>query len=151
VNADRVRGAVLYAGAVVLLVAGGVWWVRAAPRQLVDPAVAQWTATAERLLPEPDEAEADKTVELGAGVDREITVQVDDGSHHIEVVCVGGPNSLVRVSLGTYNDSGRGLACTGHQQPMSFDVGVAGGLRMNLSVGGASAVVVRYAVTKGTD
>ena len=150
-NADRVRGAVLYAGAVVLLVVGGVWWVRAAPRQLTDSAVAQWTATAERLLPAPDDAEADDTLELAAGVDREVSVQLEDGSHHIEVVCVGGANSLMRVSLGSYNDSGRGMGCTGNTQPMSFDVGLAGGLRMKLSVGEASAVVVRYAVTKATD
>jgi hypothetical protein len=135
----------------VLLVGGGVWWVRAAPRPVVDPAVAQWTTTAERLLPEPDDAEADDTIELGAGVDREVSVQLEDGSHHIEVVCVGGVNSLVRVSLGSYNDSGRGMGCTGGQQRMSFDVGVAGGLRMNLSVGSASPVVVRYAVTKVAD
>ncbi len=150
-NAERIRGAVLYLGAVVLLVAGVVWWVRAAPRQLVDPAIAQWTTTAQRLLPEPDDAEADDTIELAAGVDREVNVQLEDGSHHVEVVCVGGANSLVRVSLGSYNDSGRGMGCAGTPQPMGFDVGLAGGLRMNLSVEGAGPVIVRYAVTKAKD
>lgn len=147
-TADRIRGAVLYAGAVALLAAGGVWWVRDAPRQPVDLAVAEWTATAQRLLPAPDGAEADDTIELGAGLDREISVKVDDGNHHIEVVCVGGQDSLVRVTLGTYNDSGRGLDCAGTQRPTGFDVGVAGALRMNLSAGGTSPVVVRYTVTK---
>jgi hypothetical protein len=98
-----------------------------------------------------DEAEADDTIALGAGVDREVSVQLEDGSHHIEVVCVGGADSLVRVSLGSSNDSGRGMDCTGGEQPMSFDVGLAGGLRMNLNVGSAGPVVVRYAVTKATD
>jgi hypothetical protein len=151
VTADRIRGAVLYAGAVVLLAAGGVWWVRAAPRQPVELDVTQWTATAQRLLPAPDEAEADDTIELGAGVDREISVKVDDGSHHLEVVCVGGQDSVVRVTLGTYHDSGRGLDCAGSQRPTGFNLGVAGGLRMNLSVGGSGPVVFRYTVTKATD
>jgi hypothetical protein len=151
VTADRIRGAVLYAGAVVLLAAGAFWWVRSTPRQPVDPSIAAWTATAERLLPDPPDAEAGETLQLGAGIDREVSAKIDDGSHHIVMICVGGANSLVRVSLGTLNDSGRGMDCTGAQRPLSFDVGLAGGLRMNLSVGGTSAVIFRYTVTKATD
>jgi Family of unknown function (DUF6023) len=150
VTADRIRGAVLYAGAVLLLVVGTLWWLRAKPRELVDPSIARWTAAAKGLLPEAPDLEASDTLQLGAGVDRQISAHVDDGSHHIEVVCVGGANSLVRVSLGSENDSGRGLDCT-VARPVGFDVGLAGGLRMNLSVGGTSPVIFRYTVTKATD
>lgn len=150
-TADRIRAAVLYAGAAALLVGGAFWWAGAAPRQPVDPSIAQWTAIAERLLPQPLNAEAGDTLELGAGIDREISAKVADGPHHVAVVCVGGRNSLVRVTLGQVNDSGRGLDCAGDPEPLAFDVGVAGGLRMNLSVAGTSPVVFRYTVTKGTD
>lgn len=149
-TADRIRGAVLYVGAGAVLAVGAFWWARAAPRQPVDPSIAQWTATAERLLPQPVDAEAGATLQLGAGVDREVSAKVHDGPHRIAVVCVGGRDSLVRVTLGMFNDSGRGLDCTGAPEPVTFDVGLAGGLRMNLSVGGTSPVIFRYTVTKAT-
>lgn len=147
-TSERARGAVLYAGAALVLAAGGAWWVRAKPVQPVDPAVAQWTATAERLLPEPPNAEAAETVELGVGVDRQIDAPVDTGNHGLAVVCVGGSNSVVRVSLGLVDDSGRGLRCSGDAQPTRFEVSLAGHLHMNLSVTGSSPVVFRYAVIK---
>src|SRR5206468_1640555 len=90
VTADRIRGVVLYAGAAALLAAGALWWDRAAPRQPADSSMAQWTATAERLLPEPEDAEAGETLQLKAGTEREISANVEDGPHHITVVCVGG-------------------------------------------------------------
>jgi hypothetical protein len=144
---DRARGAVLYAGAAALLVAGGLWWVHAKPDEPATPAVAAWRATAERLLPAPPEAEAVDTVELSVGLDREIDARVGNGGHRLSVVCVGGSDSVLRISLGL-DDSGRGLDCTGDQPPTRFDVGLAGQLRMNLSVGGTTPVIFRYAVVK---
>ena len=146
-TSDRVRGAVLYAGAAVALAAGGVWWVHAAPREPVDPTLAQWKVTAARLLPQPDDAEAGDTVELGAGLDREIDAPVANGPHRLSVVCVGGSDSVVRISLGL-DDSGRGLDCTGDKPPTRFDVALAGHLHMNLSVGGAGPVIFRYSVVR---
>ena len=49
---DRAAGATLYAFALVLLLAGGVWFVRAAPEVGEDPAVVAGRATVERLLPD---------------------------------------------------------------------------------------------------
>jgi hypothetical protein len=139
---------VIYAGAAVLLVAGGAWWVRAEPDRPAVPAVAKWTATAERLLPETPDAEAAETVELGAGLDRQIDAPVDTGNHRLSVVCVGESDSVVRVSLGLVDDSGRGLRCTGEEPPTHFEVSLAGHLHMNLSVVGNSPVVFRYSVVK---
>jgi hypothetical protein len=149
VTADRIRGAVLYAGVAVLLAVGAIWWVRAAPREPVDASIAKWTATAERLLPDPPDVEASDTLQLGAGVEREISAKLNGGVHHISVVCVGVANSLVRVTLGSLNDSGRGLDCMA-AQPFSFDVSVASGLRMDLSVDGPNPVIFRYTVAKVT-
>jgi hypothetical protein len=151
VTDDRVRGAVLYAGAALLLAAGGAWWIQAKPRQPSDPAVERWLATAERLLPESPQAEASESVELSVGLDREIDAPVDNGPHRLSVVCVGGPSSIVRVSLGLVDDSGRGLRCTGDEPPTSFEVSLAGHLRMNVSVAGGSPVVFRYSIVKIDD
>jgi uncharacterized protein DUF6023 len=151
VTDDRARGAVLYAGAALLLAAGGAWWLQAKPRQPVDPAVARWMATAERLLPDTPDADAVESVELNVGLDREIDAPVDNGPHRLSVVCVGGSNSVARISLGLVDDSGRGLRCTGDEPPTSFEVSLAGHLRMNVSVAGSSPVVFRYSVVKIED
>jgi hypothetical protein len=148
VTADRARGAVLYAGAALLLAAGGTWWLQAKPRQPAAPDVVRWTATAERLLPDAPDAEAVDTVQLGAGRDRDIEAPVASGAHGLSVVCVGGPNTIVRITLGLVDDSGRGLHCTGQEPPTRFEVSVDGKLHMNLSVVGSSPVVFRYSVVK---
>jgi hypothetical protein len=151
VTSERARGAVLYAGAALLLAAGGVWWVRAEPEPEVDPDVARWSATAERLLPEPPDAEATETVELGVGAERQIDAPIDTGNQRLSVVCVGEADSIVRVSLGLIDDSGRGLHCTGDQAPTRFEVFLIDNLHMNLAVTGSSPVVFRYSVIKIDD
>jgi hypothetical protein len=148
VTADRARGAVLYAGAALLLAVGRAWWVNAKPRQPAAPDVARWTATAKRLLPDRSDAEAADTLQLGVDGDRDIETPVATGPHGLSVVCVGGPNSVVRITLGLIDDSGRGLNCTGQEPPTRFEVSVEGHLHMNLSVVGTSPVVFRYTVVK---
>jgi Family of unknown function (DUF6023) len=151
VTSERARGAVLYGGAALLLAAGGLWWIRAKPVPEIDPDVARWTATAERLLPEPPDAEATETVELGAGAERQVDAPVDTGNQRLSVVCVGESDSIVRVSLGTIDDSGRGLHCAGEQPPTRFEVFLLDHLHMNLNVSGSSPVVFRYSVVKIDD
>jgi hypothetical protein len=148
VTSDRARGAVLYAGAALLLVAGGAWWVRAKPRPAVDPVLARWSATAERLLPDPPEAETVETIELRRGVHRQVDAPIDTGAQGISMVCVGEPKSVVRVSLGVVDDSGRPVHCTGAEPPTRFEVGLVGQLHMDLSLDGAGPVVFRYSVVK---
>jgi hypothetical protein len=148
VTSERARGAVLYAGAALLLVAGGTWWVRAEPPPQNDPDLARWTVAAERLLPEPPGAEVTKTIELGAGAGRQVDAPVDTGNQRVSVVCVGESETIVRVSLGTVDDSGRGLHCTDDQAATHFEVFLVDHLHMNLNVTGSSPVVFRYSVVR---
>ena len=150
-TSERARGVVLYAGAALSLVAGGVWWLRAAPAQEIGPDVAGWTATAERLLPEAPEAEATETVELGPGAERQIDAPIDTGNQRLSVVCVGESSTIVRVSLGLIDDSGRGLHCAGDQRPTQFEVFLVDHLHMNLNVTGSSPVVFRYSIMRIED
>jgi hypothetical protein len=146
---ERVRGAVLYACAVALLAAGGVWWFRAAPRQEADPQIERWKQSALRLLPDVDAQEHAGTLALPAGIDREVTAEIDPGEYAVSVVCVGGAESQVRVSLGeTGYDSGLGLTCAGDNRPDNFRVTVANPLRMNVSVNNAGPVVFRYSLLR---
>jgi hypothetical protein len=151
VTSERARGAVLYGGAALMLAVGGVWWVRAQPRSENDPDMSRWAESAEQLLPGRQDAEATETLELGAGADREVDAPVDTGNQRLSVVCVGDSTSIVRVSLGTVNDSGRGLPCTGGQAPTSFEVFLVDRLHMSLNVTGSSAVVFRYSVERIED
>ena len=48
---DRARGAMLYSLAGLILLAGGLWFVRAAPDD-EDDRIRAWRATAEELLPD---------------------------------------------------------------------------------------------------
>ena len=141
---DRGRGVVLYTCAVALLAAGGAWWIRAAQNAEIDPRIEQWTRDAARLMPDVDEQETAATVPPGAGVDREVEADLDTGSYLVRVLCVGGRDSQVRVSLGDAgSDSGRGLNCDGAEEPDSFTVGTGGQLRLYVSVGPAGPVVFR--------
>ena len=146
---DRARGVLLYVCAGMVLVAGGFWWFRAAPRDIFSREVEQWRLSAERLLPDVDRQEAADTLALAAGVDHEVLANLADAAYDVSVVCVGGAASQVRVSLGVQNDSGLGLECSGSQRSTSLhNVGLAGQLRMNVSVGEAGPVVFRYCVLR---
>jgi len=150
VTGDRVRGAVLYACAGLVLVAGGVWWFRAAPHEAPAAQTEQWRLTAERLLPDDDREEAAETLTLAAGVDHEVVADVSVGSKTLTVVCVGGQASEVRISLSP-QDSGRGMRCSGGDPPVRLDVALPGQLRLNVSVGEAGPVVFRYSIRRATN
>ena len=149
---DRARGAALYATTAVLLAGGTAWWFRAAPGDRTDPLVAQWRANAERLLPDPSgEGDAD-TVEIAANSDREMVSDVDAGKYQVSVVCVGGVDSRVRVSMGeAATDSGRGLNCADGAQRDQFEVGTSGRLHLYVAVGDLGPVVFRYTLLRTAD
>ena len=139
----------LYGLAAVLLGAGVLWWFQAAPRQHVDPRIEQWQASARRLLPDLAGQEDAAAEELAAGAEHQVVADVGGGEYTVWMVCVGGANSQVRVSLGSpADDSGRGLECAGEDPPHHFNLGVGGRLQMNVSVGDAGPVVFRYAVVR---
>jgi len=115
----------------------------------VDPQIDRWRQSAERLVPDLDRQDAADTVSLAAGTEREVQANVANGSYRVTVVCVGGGDSSVRISLSDSGaDSGHGLDCSGNQRPFDFPVAVAGQLRINVSVGEAGPVVFRYTVLK---
>jgi hypothetical protein len=146
---ERTRGVLLYAFAAVVLTGGAFWWFRAAPHAAVDSQIDQWRQSAERLVPDLDRQDAADTVSLAAGTEREVQANVANGSYRVTVVCVGGGDSSVRISLSDSGaDSGHGLDCSGNQRPFDFPVAVAGQLRINVSVGEAGPVVFRYTVLK---
>jgi hypothetical protein len=100
----------LYAFTGVLLLGGGVWFLRAAPETGVDPRIAGWRETVERTLPDlPAQAMAETMVLTGElGTDR--TTPVDGGSYALSMVCAGTGQVRVRLSS-TGNDSGRAVQC----------------------------------------
>jgi hypothetical protein len=145
---DRARGVLLYASAVVLLAAGGVWWFRAAPRESSDPTIERWRESAQRLLPDADGQEDADTVALSASHDHEVLADVGSGQYWVSVVCVGDSASQVRVSLGEVGtDSGRGLNCAGDGPSDRFKVSTSGQLRLHVTVNGSGPVVFRYALS----
>ena len=147
---DRARGAVLYGCAVTLLVVGGAWWFAAAPHDPTrDPVIEQWRRSAQRLLPEADEQDEADTLALPAGADHQVLAEVESGTYVVSVVCVGGADSQVRVSLGAVGtDSGHGLDCADSYHSDEFEVGTSGELRINVSVSAAGPVVFRYALVR---
>ncbi|MCU7727256.1 DUF6023 family protein [Actinoplanes sp. KI2] len=149
---DRARGAALYAAAAVLLAAGTTWWFRAAPSDQADPTIERWTQSAERLLPHSAGEDDADTVALAAGSERQLVSAVESGTYWVAVVCVGGGDSRVRVSMGEPAiDSGRGLDCTLDAQTDEFKVATAGRLRMYVTVDEAGPVVFRYTLHRTAD
>jgi hypothetical protein len=147
VTGERVRGAVLYSTAVALVAAGSAWWVGAAPRDDADTRVAQWRQNVRELLPDLATQETSDTVTLVAGIDREVDADVGTGEFVVAVVCAGGQESQVRVTLGEPGeDTGRGVVCWGDRQPDTFSLSLGGPLHMNVSVNDAGPVVFRYAL-----
>jgi hypothetical protein len=148
VRGDRVAGATLYALALVLLVAGGVWFVRAAPDTGEDPVVLAGRATVERLLPDlPTQAEAE-TMVLTEGIRTERSTSVQGGSYALAMLCVG--DGQVRVRLSDQDqDSGRAVRCDPQDpQPVELMVGLADDLFMAVSAETQGPAVFRWRVTR---
>jgi hypothetical protein len=141
-------GVSLYAFALVLLVAGGVWFVRTAPDTGEDPAVAAGRATVERLLPDlPRQAQAE-TMVLGAGVRTERSTDVAGGSYALAMLCVGDGQVRVRLSA-VGEDSGRAVPCSEQDpQPVELTVGLADNLYLAVSAETEGPAVFRWRVTR---
>jgi hypothetical protein len=142
----------LYAAAAVLLAGGTTWWFRAAPGDKIDPMIKQWTLSAEKLLPDSAGADDADTVALAAGSERQMVSVVESGTYRVSVLCIGGDDSRVRVSMGEAAiDSGRGINCSLDAQMDQFKVGTAGRLRMYVTVGESGPVVFRYTLHRIAD
>ena len=139
----------LLATAGVLVAAGATWWVLAAPpEQSIDP-VSQWQSAVERDLPDVDGQADAQTATLPAGTEQTFETYVDTGSYKVSLICRGGPDSFVRVSLSRAGrDSGLGVRCSGDLPADSFEVGLGGMMRMNVTVGDEGPVVFRYSLQR---
>jgi hypothetical protein len=111
VIAERTRGAVLYALTAVLLLGGGLWYVRAAPDVEIDPRIPAWRATAEERLPDRPLQEMSETVVLSGRLGTERSTPVNGGEYALSMICAGTGKVRVKVSS-SGNDSGRAVACS---------------------------------------
>jgi hypothetical protein len=100
----------LYALTGVVLLGGGVWFVRASPHRGADPRIAGWRETAERLLPDLPAQAIAETIVLTGETGTERTTPVDGGSYSLSMICAGTGQVRVRLSS-TGNDSGRAVQC----------------------------------------
>lgn len=140
---ERGRGAILHTMAALILVAGAVWWWRAAPRDDSDPRLLSWRLAAEQLLPDSGDQELADTVVLPASRDYEKAMDLDGGSFQVAVVCAGPDGSRVRVSFGG-EETGRGLPCSGTRTPEVFSVGVGTRLTLRIVADAHGPVIFRY-------
>ncbi|HET6480449.1 MAG TPA: DUF6023 family protein [Actinoplanes sp.] len=148
---ERGRGAVLYATAAVLVAAGATWWFLAAPPDQGTDQVALWRTATEELLPDTDLQVEAATTTMAANEERPYVTSVDTGEYLVSVVCRGGPDSYVRVSLSqTGSDSGLGVRCSEERRPDSFKVALADQLRLHVMVGDRGPVAFRYTLQRAT-
>lgn len=134
----------LHTLAALILISGVGWWWRAAPQQASDDRLTGWRHRAEQLLPDAGDQEMVNTLALEAGAGHVEAVEVGPGEYRISVVCAGDDGSRVRVSLGSRDDSGRGLRCSGSRTPDVFSVGLADELNLRIAVETPGPVVFRY-------
>jgi hypothetical protein len=148
VREDRAAGATLYAFALVLLLVGGVWFVRAAPEVGEDPAVVAGRATVERLLPDLPRQAGAETMVLAAGGRKERNTSVVGGAYALAMLCVGDGQVRVRLSA-TGEDSGRAVPCSAEEpEPVELTVGLADDLFMAVSAETRGAAVFRWRVIR---
>ena len=101
----------LYSLTALLLLGGGLWWVRAAPHTESDPRIPAWRATAEEVLPDRPLQAMSETVVLDGRLGTERSSPVDGGEYALSMVCAGTGKVRVKVSS-SGNDSGRAVPCS---------------------------------------
>lgn len=142
---ERVRILQPYVLAALVLVGGGVWFLRAAPYLGEDQRVQAWRATVIRELPDVQpQIEAD-TVMLGRGTDREASVSVVGGSFTLAMVCAGV--GRVRVRLGPAgNDTGAPVPCADQPRPVLMTIGLGPEFYLSMTAE-TEAAVFRWRLT----
>lgn len=148
---NRARAAALYGAAGSLLLAGVLWFVRAAPVTGEDPVVAAGRETAERLLPDVSLQSEAETMVLAAGVRTERTTSVRGGSYTLAMLCIGAGQVRVRLSDQGV-DSGRAVPCDeGEPVPVELTVGLADEFFMAVSSETDGPAVFRWRVVRSRD
>jgi hypothetical protein len=125
----------LYSLAAVLLVAGGLWFFRAAPQFGPDPRLAVWRAAVIRVVPDLKPQVSSATVILGAPAPSSEQLDgLDSGSYTLTVACAGESVGRVRIRLSaTGNDSGRAVQCADDPTPVTLTVALADSFVMLIS------------------
>lgn len=131
--ADRTRGVLLYSLAGVVLLGGGLWFFGAAPATGLDPRVAEWRETAERLLPDlPLQTMAD-TIVITGGISTERNTPVDGGPYALSMICAGTGQVRVRLSSPGGNDSGQAVRCSEEPIPQRLRFSLADEFYMSVA------------------
>ncbi|MFI7596809.1 DUF6023 family protein [Actinoplanes sp. NPDC049681] len=145
---DRAQGVTLYALAALLVAAGGVWFLRAAPDRGEDPRITAGRRTVELLLPEvPMQAQAE-TMVLAAGDQAERSSAVRGGSYELAVACLGSGRVRVRLSSAT-DDSGRAVPCAAESpEKVEVSVALASAFFMAVSAETEGTSVFRWRLTR---
>jgi hypothetical protein len=141
VKQERARGALLYGLSAIVLLAGGVWFVRAAPPG-EDSEVTAWRQRALESLPDLPFQVTAETVVLAGDRTTERTAMVDSGSYTLTMICLGGGGQVrVRVSsIG--DDTGRAVPCRAEPESVTLRMALATEflLRVSGETDGESAV-----------
>lgn len=146
---DRARGAVLYGCATTLLVAGAIWWFRAAPREQTDPQIEQWTRSLLSALPDRPEQLAAGTVAMAAGSLQELHPKAPAGRYQMSMACAGSANSALLVRLSQIGSDGdTRVTCDDRPVPVGMNLTVADAMQLNVSVSDDGPVVFRYLVLR---
>lgn len=143
--AERARGTVLYSLTALILLGGGLWFVRAAPDTEPDPRIPAWRATAEQALPDRPLQAMAETVVLDGRLGTERSTPVDGGEYALSMICAGTGKVRVRVSTGS-NDSGRAVPCSEAPAVDRLQVSLAEEFFISLSAEGddSSGAVFRW-------
>jgi hypothetical protein len=133
VRGERARGALLYGLFAILLVAGGAWFVRAAPPPGEDPQVTEWRRSALESLPDLPFQVTAETVVVAGDRTTERTAMVDSGSYTLTMICLGGGGQVRARVSSTGDDTGRAVPCGAEPISVTLRMGLATEFLLRLS------------------
>lgn len=144
---ERARGLQLSVLAALVLIGGGVWFVRAAPRLGTDPRLAGWRTTVTQALPDVQPQIDAGTIALGSGSEQQATAPVPGGSFTLTMICAG--TGWVRARVSTGNDTGLAVPCSARPRPVTITVGLGSQFFLSME-SETEAAVFRWRLTIAT-
>jgi Family of unknown function (DUF6023) len=129
----RLRGAVIYAAAAVLLAAGALWYAGAAPAG-PSPSLrlAAWRQAVARALPPVEGLVVGDAFELAAGATRQARAEeMPFAVYRVVMACAG--TGRVRAQLGASGTTVRLVPCDGRPSPVEVRRGLSGDVILYLT------------------